>query len=513
MPAERMNMKKIREILRLKYESNLSERAIAQSCRTSKTSVGRCLDKARVKGLFWPLPVDLDDETLEQLLYPTNEVKAKKALFDWPYIHQELKKKGVTLELLWLEYKQREPNILSYSRFCYWYREFKKQLSPVMRQSHKAGEKLFVDYAGLSLAWSDTTTGEIHQAQIFVAVMGASNYTYVEATRTQSLPDWIASHVSTFEFLGGLPEIVVPDNLKSGVSCPHLYDPQINLTYQDMANHYGIAVVPTRVGSPKDKAKVEVGVQGIERWILAPLRHRTFLSLSEINAAIKPLLNAYNQRAFQKLPGTRLSAFQSIDQPALKSLPAHVYQYATWKKARAGADYHVAYHYHYYSVPHQYIRHELDLKITRDLIQCFYKNKLIAVHPHAKQKGYSTLKEHMPKSHQAYAEWTPERILRWAKQIGGQTEAFINALIQSRVIPQQAFRACLGVLRLSRSYGNDRLEKAAHRALSIGALSYQSIASILKKGLDQQPVPESQRVNPAHEITHENLRGKDYYYH
>lgn len=510
MPAERISMRKIKEILRLKHEG-LSERKIASSCHISRASVSRCLERAARASLTWPLPDTLDDKALECLLYPS-EAKLNCVPPDWPHVHQEMKKKGVTLDLLWSEYRASESGGISYSRFCHLYREFKQTLEPVMRQTHKAGEKLFVDYAGLTVPWIEPTTGEIFEAQIFVAVLGASNYTYVEATQSQSLGDWIGSHVRTFEFLGGVPKIVVPDNLKSGISNAHRYDPDINPTYQDMANHYGAAVIPARVAHPKDKAKVEVGVQGIERRILAKLRHHTFFSLAEINAAIRPLLMAYNEKAFQRLPGSRLSEFMQVDKPALQTLPIYPYEYAEWKKVRAGIDYHVAFEHHYYSVPHQYIKHELDLRITRTLVQCFYKGKLIAVHARANKKGHTTVKEHMPKRHQAYAEWTPERLLRWAQQTGEQTHQLLQAMIEARPHPQQAFRACLGVMRLGKHYGDHRLEKAAQRALALGALSYKSIESILKHGLEQKPLPQSSHAMPVQPISHEHLRGADYYH-
>lgn len=511
MPADRISMRKIREVLRLKYEIGLSEREIARSCCLSKTSVNRYLEKAQQAAITWPLPDHLDDNALECLLYPS-EAKRQFAVPAWSQIHQELKKKGVTLDLLWSEYHANTALAMSYSRFCYGYRQFKQTLEPVMRQTHKAGEKLFVDYAGLTVLWIEPTTGELFEAQIFVAVLGASNYTYVEATQSQGLVDWISSHVRTFAFLGGVPQIIVPDNLKSGVSRAHRYDPEINPTYQDMANHYGLAIIPARAAQPQDKAKVEVGVQGIERRILAKLRHHTFFSVAEINAAIRPLLKEYNEKAFQKLPGSRLSEFMQVDKPALQALPGYTYEYAEWKKARAGIDYHVALEHHYYSVPHQYIKHELDLRVTRTLVQCFYKGKLIATHARSTKKGHTTIQEHMPKRHQVYAEWTPERLLCWAAQTGEQTQKLFHAMIEARAHPQQAFRACLGVMRLGKQYGANRLEKAAQRALTLGALSYKSIESILKHGLDQKPLPLSSPSMSVQVISHEHLRGGDYYH-
>ena len=510
MPAERITMRKIREILRLAHELHLSERQIAMSCNLSKTTVQRYLSRAKAKNLSWPLPPDLGDDDLERLLFPSDP-KLRCKVPDWAKVHMELKRKGVTKLLLWEEYRALEPNGLSYSRFCFLYRTYNTSLDTVMRQTHVAGEKLFVDYAGHTIPWTDQLTGEIHQAQIFVAVLGASNYTFIEATRTQSLPDWISSHVRAFAFLGGVPKVVVPDNLKSGVTKAHHYDPEINKTYQEMANHYGIAVVPSRSRKPKDKAKVEVGVQGIERRILAKLRDQQFFSVAEINIAIKLLLDEYNNRPFQKISGTRKSLFQSLDKPELNRLPNTRYEYAQWKKVRVGIDYHIAFEEHYYSVPHRYKRDELDVRITHSAIECFYKSKAIALHRRAYKKGHTTIKEHMPKQHQAYAEWTPERLLHWAEKTGEQTAQLIQRMIDSRPQPQQAFRACIGVMRLGKNYGDDRLEKAAARAIALGAFSYSSIASILKKGLDQKPLPKTTPDNPSI-LVHNNIRGSDYYH-
>ena len=511
MPAERITMRQIREVLRLAYELQLSERQIATSCNVSKTTVLRYLRRAKGNNLSWPLPPALGDDDLERLLFPS-EPRLRCKVPNWGKVNMELKRKGVTKLLLWEEYRAAEPNGLSYSRYCFLYRTFVASLDTVMRQTHVAGEKLFVDYAGHTISWIDQATGEVHQAQIFVAVLGASNYTFCEATRTQSLPDWIGSHVRAFSFFGGAPKIVVPDNLKSGVTKAHHYDPEINTAYQEMANHYGVAVVPARSRKPKDKAKVEVGVQGVERRILAKLRDRQFFSVAEINLVIKDLLEEYNARLFQKISGSRRSLFQSLDKPALSPLPNTRYEYAQWKKVRVGLDYHLAFEQHYYSVPHRYKREELDLRITPSSIEFFYKSKAIAVHRRAYKKGHTTIKEHMPKQHQSYAEWTPERLIRWAEKTGEQTAQLIQRMIESRPQPQQAFRACIGVMRLGKSYGDDRLEKAAARANLLGALSYSSIASILKKGLDQKPLPETNTDEVIIIPTHNNIRGSGYYH-
>ena len=513
MPAERMSMRKIREVLRLTHEMKLSLQKTATSCNTSKRSVERYLQRAKDAGLAWPLPDDLDDKALEKLLYPKS-YKTNQLVPDWADIHRELKQKGMTQQLLWEEYRQREPECLGYSRFCQLYRAFKSTLTVSMRQTHIAGEKCFVDYAGMTVPWIDRSTGEERAAQIFVAVLGASNYTFVEATASQQLPDWIGSHVRAFEFFGGVTTILVPDNLKSGVTKAHHYDPDTNPTYQEMADHYGVAVVPARALRPQDKAKVEVGVQGIERRILAPLRNRQFFSISEINEAIKSLLSEYNNRAFQKLPGTRSTEFARVDQPALKALPSTRYQYAQWKKARVGIDYHIEFERHYYSVPYKYNKRELDLRISSTLIECFYQSKQIAVHKRSYRPGYTTIKEHMPKGHQIQAEWTSERLTQWARKSGPETEQLIQNMIASRAHPEQAFRACLGVMRLGQSYGAERLEQAAKRANHIGGCRYQSIESILKKGLDQQPLPDLDNQKSANDTTtqtHQYIRGSSYY--
>jgi transposase len=471
--------------------------------------VRRYLSRFKASGLTWPLPETVDDRQLEQRLFPT-ERKLQYTLPDFTAVHTALKRRGVTLYLLWEDYRGSEPLGLSYSRFCYQYRDFKQTLSPVMRQTHIAGEKCFVDFAGLCLEWITPDDGESHRAQIFVGTMGASNYTYVQALASQTLPDWIMAHVRMFEFFGGVTAMVVPDNLRSGVTKAHHYDPDINPTYQDVANHYGVAVVPARARAPKDKAKVEAAVKHVEQRILAKLRDHTFFSLSDINAAITPLLTELNAAPFQKLPGSRLSEFETVDKPALKPLPTYRYQYATWKKVRVNIDYHIDIEHHYYSVPNRYCKYEIDCRITNTLIECYYRSKLITTHKRAYRKGHTTVTEHMPKAHQEYAKWTPERIIDWAAKTGEHTATLIRSMIESRPHPQQAYRACLGVLRLSKSYSNDRLEKAAKRSLALGALSYQSIASMLKHGLEDKPLPTaSAQANPP--IKHEHVRGGEYF--
>ncbi len=507
-------MRKIREVLRLKSIPDTSKRTIAQSCNIGRGSVDEYLLRAKDAGLSWPLPEGLDDEQLETMLYPAQSVQKGKLfqLPDWSYIHKELHRKGVTRMLLWEEYKEANPDGLMYTQFCSRYLQWRGGQDPVMRQIHRAGEKLFIDYAGHTAPITDRKTGEVCFAEIFVTVLGASSYTYCEATWSQSLPDWIGSHIRAFEFYGGLPEVLVPDNLKSGVTKPNRYEPDLNKTYQDLAVHYEVAVVPARVRHPKDKGKVESGVQIAENWILARLRNRIFFSLEELNQAIAELLPMLNNRPFQKLEGCRRSMFEALDKDVLRPLPKHRYQYGEWTKARVHIDYHVQVAGHYYSVPYKLLKKQLDVRVTATTVEMFLKNRRVASHVlNRKKYGYTTLVEHMPESHKHYAEWSVERLVAWAHQAGGQTALLITRIIDSRPVPQQGFKPCLGIMNLGKSYGMDRLEAACSRALAFNAISYKSIHSILKTGLDSQPVPGQEGHQMEMAIDHENIRGPEYY--
>lgn len=506
-------MRKVKEVLRLKLDVKLSNRKIAQSCSIAHSTVSEYMRRFRISSLPWPLPEDIDDGRLEQLMFPQPQAGLPhiRQMPDWSYIHRESRRKGVTLMLLWQEYKEVHPNGYQYSQFCHLFRQWKQQLDPVMRQEHRAGEKMFVDYAGMTVPIYDLQTSQMRQAQIFVAVLGASNYCYAEATWTQTLADWIASHTHAFAFFGGVPQVVVPDNLKTGITKACFYEPDINPTYLDLANHYGTVVIPARVARPKDKAKVEAGVQIVEQWILARLRNCQFFSLKQLNRAVANLLEALNSRTFQKLPGSRKIMFETLERPALKPLPEQSYQYAEWKKATVNIDYHIEVDYHYYSVPYQLIKKIMDVRITSNTIECFYKSRRVASHIRSYRKGgHTTLKEHMPKSHQKWAAWTPQRFIRWAAKIGPHTAALIEMVLNSRAYPQQGFRTCLGILRLAKSYGDDRLDAACQRAVAIGATSYKSVASMLKHNLDQKRLSDE----PAAEapIEHANIRGAQYYH-
>ncbi len=520
MSRDHVSMRKIREILRLRFNCGYSHKSIARSIGVGKSTVGDFLDRVKKAALSWPLPNDITDEQLETILYPPiksnvgNSDKQSQPI-EWTDIHQELKRKGVTLMILWHEYKEQYPQGLGYSQFCKRYREWSERLDVWMRQVHKAGEKLFVDYAGQTMpVIHNNETGEIKDAQIFVAALGASSFIYTEATWTQTLPDWIGSHVHAFEFFEGCPEIVVPDNLKSGVQKSHIYEPDINPTYQDMAIHYSVAIMPARSRSPKDKAKVENAVLQVERQILAKLRNRIFFSLSELNQAIRPLLDELNKRPFQKLPGSRLSQFLEVEKPMLKPLPATRYEYAEWKKVKAGFNYHIEVGGHYYSIPFTFSKKALHARYSEKIVEVFHQNKRIASHLRSFViHGYTTDPSHMPKSHQAQVEWTPERIIAWGKKTGPHTEKFLEEVMKSRTHPQQGFRACIGVLRLEKRYGKQRLEAACNRALSIGSYTFKSVESILKNNLDQSPLPPHPAPLDAKPVpdNHENVRGQNYF--
>lgn len=525
MSRNHISMRKTREILRLRFDCHCSHREIANSIGIGGTTVRECLERAKKASIEWPLPDDLTDDALEGLLYPSTRKSKEKGqgqeetehapAIDWTYIHQELKRKHVTLSLLWEEHKRNHQNSLSYSHFCHCYREWRGQLDVWMRQPHKAGEKLFVDYAGKTMpVLLSRNTGEIGEAQIFVATLGASNLTYIEATWTQTLPDWIQSHINAFEYLGGCPELIIPDNLKSGVHKAHLYEPDVNPTYQDMAAYYGVAVIPARANSPKDKAKVENGVQQVERLILAKLRNRIFLSLHELNDAIRPLLEELNRRPFQKLPGSRLSHFNQLEKQVLKPLPAKRYDYADWKKVRVGFNYHVELEKHFYSVPYTLAKKEVHVRYNTQTVEVFYQSTRVASHVRSyAEYGYTTDTVHMPKNHQAQVEWTPERIASWARQSGNAVGQLVEIIMKQARHPQQAFRPCVGIIRLGKSYGNGRLEAACKRAIALGTHSYKSVESILKNNLDRTPLPleslqDSDQTVPE---SHEYIRGKDYF--
>lgn len=504
-------MRKIREVLRLKFDGGRSDRQIAQSVGLARSSVGQYVGRFQAAGLVWPVSPALTDRDLEAALFPPPPAvpASRRGVPDWPAVHQELRRKGVTLFLLWQEYKAACPEGFQYSWFCEHYQAWRGRCDRVMRQVHRAGEKLFVDFAGPTVPLVDAATGEIREAQIFVAVLGASSYTYAEAVASQALPDWIGAHVRAFEFLGGVPELLVPDNLAAGVRKACRYEPDLNPTYADLAAHYGVAVVPARVRKPRDKAKVEAGVLLVERWILARLRNRVFTSLAGLNRAIRELLEDLNRRPFKKLPGCRREAFDSLDRPALRPLPATPYAFAEWKRATVHVDYHVELEGHYYSVPHALVGRKVDLRHTATTVEVFHQGQRVAAHAKVSARGrFTTVEAHMPAEHRQ-ARWSPERLLRWAEKTGPHTAAFVTAVLHGRRHPEQGFRTCLGVLRLGERYTPARLEAACQRALALKALSYRSVDSILAHGLDTQPLAQA-TTTPSQD--HANLRGPAYFH-
>lgn len=511
MPNERLSMRHIREVLRLHYSVGMSQRTVARSLGLAQGTVSKYLNRTRRAGLSWPLPPELDDDVrLENRLYPPppDLPSEQRPQPDWAVVHSELRRSGVTLMLLWEEYCDSTANAFSYSWFCERYKEWAGRLKPTLRQVHVAGEKLFVDYSGHTMEVIDRLTGEVHTAQIFVAVLGASNFTYAEASFTQSLPDWIGSHVRAFHFFGGTARQTVSDNLKAGVTRACFHEPMVNRTYSDLARHYRTAILPARPYRPRDKAKVEVGVQIVGRWILARLRNRRFFSLAELNAAMALLLEELNNRPMRQLGKSRRQLFEQIDRPALTPLPDEPYEYAQWKRCRVNLDYHVEIDKHYYSVPYSLVRQEVEARITQRTVEIFRRGKRVASHlrsllPHRP----TTVAEHMPSSHRRYRDWTHERIRGEAAKVGPDADTLIDVIMRSRPHPEQGFRSAIGILGLVKRYGAERVDAACARALLLGARSYKSVAAILKNGTDKSAAP----TPDAPILFHPNIRGRGYY--
>ncbi len=515
MPNRRLSVRKIKEILRLKLDCGISEREIARSCQVSRSTVADYLRRAAAARLTWTEASVMTESQLEERLFPGEHVPStvKRPPPDCEHIYNELRtyrKFNLTLSQLWLEYKQKHPDGYQYTQFCEHYWRWRKKLDYCMRQEHRGGEKLFIDYSdGLSIV--DALTGELSLTQLFLAVWGASNYTYAEATMSQTLPEWVGAHRRAFEYFGCVPRVLVPDNLKSGVSQACRYEPDLNPTYSDMAEHYGCAVLPARPRKPRDKAKVEAGVLIAKRWILAVLRHRTFYSLAELNAAIRQCLGRLNTRSLKKLKKSRLELFEEVDRPSALPLPIRPYEYAEWYKARVQLNYHVAVAGHYYSVPYQLLHERLDIRLTASVVEAFHKGERVAAHVRSHVAGgYTTLAEHMPPSHRYYAEWNPVRFIQWAGKTGEATARLVEKILSSRPYPEQGYKACLGIINLTRDYEPVRVEAAARRALKFKTCSYRSMKAILSAGLDRQPdngdPPGLPGLPP-----HQNIRGQEYY--
>jgi len=512
MATERLPMRQIREILRLKWTLQRSHRETARSVGVSAGTVASVVSRATHKGLTWEAVSRLTDDQLEEALWgPKLPLSAARSIPDPVHIHTELRGQGVTLELLHLEYLTEHPDGLRYSAFCAHYRRWVALQRCSMRQVHKAGEKLFVDYAGQHPHLVDPQTGALLEVELFVAALGASNYTYAEATLTQRIPDFLGSHTRALEYFGGVSTLVIPDQLRTGVSDPCRYEPGVQRSYADWARHYDTVVLPARPAKPRDKAKVEAAVLVAERWILARLRHETFFTLAALNARIWELLEDLNARPMKGYGGqSRRVLFERFDRPALRPLPTDRYVYAEWCKARVNIDYHVEVDHHFYSVPHPLVHAAVEARLTAATVEILHRGQRVWLHVRSLRRGgYTTIPEHMPKAHRAHLEWTPSRLIHWAETIGPAVGALAAAILASRPHPEQGYRSCLGLMRLAKRHEAERLNAACARALAVGARSYKHVDSILKHGLDRLPLEAPAPVSPA--PVHENIRGAAYY--
>ena len=512
MPTAPISMRKLKEIIRLKFSGGLTHRQIAKSLSVSPSVISTYTNRVAQMGITaWPLDDKWTDSELRRQFLTTKVKPKRHTLPNWHEVKIELSNKIVTLQLLWEDYIALNPaGYYSYNHYCRMYKKWLKLQKPAMRQTHKAGEKLFVDYCGPTATVVDRATGECMSAQVFVAVMGATNYTFAEATWSQKLEDWCMSHVRCFSYLGGVPNMVIPDNLRSAVQRAHLYEPDLNPTYQQLAAHYDTVVIPARPRKPKDKAKAEVGVQIVERWIMARLRKDVFYSLRELNARILELLYILNSKVMKQYEVSRTELFTRLDKPALKALPSHPYRYVRIKKVRAHIDYHVDVDKHYYSVPYSLVKQMLEAHISAELVTIYHQGEQVAVHPRSRQLGGHTTNEvHMPKAHQLQ-KWSPERFERWAKKIGVHTYHFIRQTLARKRYPEQSYRTCIGLLNLQKTYTSSRLDAACERALHIGVLKMKVVKDILDKGLDKHPLPK-EKPDLLRHIQHGNIRGNDYY--
>jgi len=508
-------MRKIKEILRLHFEQKLGQRQIARSIQTSQSTVHEYLARAKAAGLGWPLGEEWDEDRLERALFPPDQTPRqppKQAPPDYLYIREQLAQhRELTIELLWEEYRQQHPDGYCYSRLCKLYRRWKKQQDVVLRQEHRPGEKLFLDWAGATIpVWQ--ADGSARPAAVFVSALGASSYTYAEAVADQQMVNWLKVQMNALEFYGGCPQLLIPDNTKTGVTRACIYEPDLNPTYQEFAAHYGVAVMPTRPRKPRDKAKVESAVQVVQRWIVMRLRHRRFFSIPALNEAIRELLTYLNNRPFRKRRDeSRASLFAKLDRPALRPLPAERYDLSQWAQARVNIDYHVAFDGNWYSVPHTLTGEVVEVRSTPATVEIFHRGKRVASHLRSRERNKAiSQNEHRPKSHQAHLEWPPSRMVQWAGKVGPHTAQLVQRILDDKPHPEMGYRACLGIIRLAGKYSLARMENAAERAVLSGAVSYRSIKSILHNGLDAQPSPPSPPP-PRPSPDHENLRGPEYF--
>ncbi len=512
MTTERLDMHVLREILRQKLVLGRTHRDIAASVRVSAGKVGGvCLD-ARALGLDAESIDAMSDAELEARLYPKTPPTVVRPEPDCAALHLEMRRPGVTLALLHVEFLGAHPDGLRYTAFCDRYREWVKRRSPVMRQTHVAGDKLFVDYAGMKAKLVDPQTREVVEVELFVAVLGASNYTYAEATRTQQVTDFVSSVSRAIDFIGGVPRAIVPDQLKSAVIKACRYDPTIQRTTADLARHYATTILPARPRSPRDKAKVEGGVLIAERWLLARIRNEVFTSLGALNVRLAELTADLNGREMRDYKASRRELLERLDKPALGALPEHPFEASSWKQVALNIDYHFELDHHLYSAPHTLLREELWVRATASTVEIFHGGERVGACVRSYVHGGRTTKsEHMPSTHRAHAEWTPSRILAWAETVGPSTHALCEVILRERHHPEWGFRSCLGLFRLAKKYGAARVDAASQRALYAGARSYRPVKTILQHGLEAQPLPEAERPATTGP-THGNVRGRDYYH-
>ncbi|MGQ0539682.1 MAG: IS21 family transposase [Gemmatimonadaceae bacterium] len=511
MAGERLSMRKLKEILRQKWEQGRSHREVAASLGLSVGIVSATLERALRAGVDAAGLTALSETELEAQLYPRAAGTAPRRLPDFAYVHTERQHRGVTLQLLHLEYLEEQLGGYRYTQFCEYYRRWCRKRRVSMRQIHRAGEKTFVDYSGKRPVIYDARSGEPRAVELFVGVLGASSYTYAEASASQQMPEFLASQSRMFEFFGGATEVVVPDQLRSAVGDPCRYEPGLQRPYAEWAAHYGTTVIPARPAKPRDKAKVEVGVQVAQRWILARLRHERLDSVAALNVRIRELLPELNDRPMRVYGQSRRQRFEALDRPALRPLPALRWVYAQWKQAKLNIDSHVEFERHYYSAPHPLIGELLELRVSERIVEIYAKGERVASHERSRERGgYTTDPAHLPRSHQQHLAWSPTRLIHWAGTVGAHTQALVRAILADRPHPEQGYRSCLGILRLSKRYPTERLEAACARAHRAGARSYRHVDAILKAGLDRQA--ESTPADPAPAlIHHQNVRGAAYY--
>jgi transposase len=499
-------MRKIKDVLRLKLDAKLSHEQIASALGISKGVVTKYVGLAAAAGLDWPAVQGADEITLERRLLVAPQKPRNHVQPDYGRLHQELRRKGMTLMLLWEEYRadHADRQTYAYSQFCDNYRRFARQLKRSMRQIHRAGEKLFIDYAGPTIALTDGS-----RAHIFVAAMGASSYTFAFATPRETMADWLESTARALSFYGGVTQLIVPDNPRALISDANRYEPRSNDTVLDFARHYGTSILPARPYHPQDKAKAESAVQIVERWIMARLRHQQFASVHEVNQAVAPLLTRLNEKPFQKLPGSRASTFAALDAPALLPLPLQRYEMARFKTVKAHIDYHVEVERHRYSVPHALVGQVLEARITIAVVELMHRGQRVASHARSSRHGgFTTTAAHMPAAHRAHMEWTPQRLIHWGQSIGPATAEAVTRLMQENKHPEHGYRACLGLLSLAKRFGKLRLEAGCTLALQIGACQYRHVRDILVNNRDQSaPATAGDWVSP----NHAHVRGPGYY--